>query len=124
MRGVPLTVIGDGAQTRCFTYVDDVIRATMAAAVREETIGRIINIGSDKEVSVRHLAELMIRLYGSPSSITFVSQESVYGHSYEDIPRRVPDLRLMREILQMVPQVSLEEGLRRTLDWFRKETAQ
>ncbi len=124
MRGVPLTVIGNGAQTRCFTYVDDVIRATMAAAVREETIGRIINIGSDKEVSVRQLAELMIRLSGSPSSITFVSQESVYGQSYEDIPRRVPDLRLMREILQMVPQVSLEEGLRRTLDWFRKETAQ
>lgn len=119
MRGAPLAVIGNGEQTRCFTYVDDAIRATLAAAVKEEALGRIINVGSDREVSIRDLAELMIRLSGSPSSITFVNQESVYGPSYEDIPRRVPDVRLMKEILQVVPQVSLEEGLRRTLEWFR-----
>jgi UDP-glucose 4-epimerase len=121
MRGVPLTVIGDGRQTRCFTYVEDAIRATLAAAIREEAVGRIINVGSDMEVSVRQLAELMIHLSGSPCSIKFVNQESVYGRSYEDIPRRVPDVKLMREILQVVPQVSLEEGLRRTFEWFRQQ---
>jgi UDP-glucose 4-epimerase len=121
MRGVPLTVIGNGEQTRCFTYVDDAIRATVAAAVKEEAVGRIINVGSDREVSVRELAELMIRLSGSRSSVAFVSQESVYGSSYEDIPRRIPDLGLMNSILQVVPQVSVEEGLRRTFEWFKAQ---
>lgn len=120
MRGAPLTVIGSGEQTRCFTYVDDAIRATLAAGVREQAIGRIINIGTDSEVTIRHLAELMIRLSDAPSSIKFVTQESVYGESYEDIPRRVPDVRLMDEILQVRPKISLEEGLRRTIEWFKK----
>ncbi|MBI4488756.1 MAG: NAD-dependent epimerase/dehydratase family protein [Deltaproteobacteria bacterium] len=121
MRGVPLTVIGDGRQTRCFTYVEDAIRATVAAGLREEAVGRIINVGTDREVSIRQLAELMIGLSGASTSIHFVTQQSVYGESYEDIPRRVPDLGLMREILQVVPQVPLEEGLRRTLEWFRQQ---
>lgn len=119
MRGAPLTVIGNGEQTRCFTYVDDAVRATVAAGVREEAIGRIINVGTDNEVTIRHLAELMIRLSNSPSSIKFVAQESVYGESYEDIPRRVPDVQRMRAILGVTSQVPLEEGLRRTIEWFR-----
>ncbi len=119
IRGAPVTVIGDGGQTRCFTYVEDAVRATVAAGLADEAVGRIINIGTDAEVSVRSLAELMIRLWGSRSPITFVPQESVYGHSYEDIPRRVPDLQLMKKILRVAPQVPLEEGLKRTIEWFR-----
>lgn len=121
LRGHPLTVIGDGAQTRCFTYVDDAIRATVTAGLKEEAVGNVINIGSAEEVSIRQLAETMIALSGSSSSVTFVPQESIYGDSYEDIPRRVPDTRRMREILGGVPQVSMEEGLRRTIDWFRAQ---
>ncbi|MEK6601625.1 MAG: NAD-dependent epimerase/dehydratase family protein [Candidatus Binatota bacterium] len=121
MRGAPLTIIGDGEQTRCFTYVDDAIRATVAAAQKEEAVGNIINIGSDEEVSIKRLAEMMISLYGSKSAMTFVSQESIYGASYEDIPRRVPDSRRMRKILGVMPRVSLEEGLRRTIEWFRAQ---
>lgn len=121
LRGHPLTVIGDGAQTRCFTYVDDAIRATVVAGLKEEAVGNVINIGSAEEVSIRQLAETMIALSGSSSSVTFVPQESIYGDSYEDIPRRVPDPRRMREILGVVPQVSMEEGLRRTIDWFRAQ---
>ncbi len=119
MRGVPVTVIGDGEQTRCFTYVEDAVRATVAAGVTDEAVGRIINVGSDEEISIRSLAELMIRLWGSRSSITFVPQESVYGHSYEDIPRRVPDLRVMKEILRVTPQIPLDKGLKRTIQWSR-----
>lgn len=121
-RGVPLTVIGDGEQTRCFTYVEDAVRATVAAGLVEEAAGRVINVGTDAEVSIRSLAELMIRLWGARCGITFVPQESVYGHSYEDIPRRVPDLRLMKAILGVTAEVPLEEGLRRTLDWFRGQS--
>ncbi|MBI2989147.1 MAG: NAD-dependent epimerase/dehydratase family protein [Deltaproteobacteria bacterium] len=123
-RGAPLTVIGNGEQTRCFTYVEDTVRATLASGATDEAVGRIINVGSDREVSIRSLAEMMIRLSGSRSTITFVPQESIYGESYEDIPRRVPDLRLMKRVLRVTPQVSLEEGLKRTLDWFRGQSVE
>ena len=119
LRGEPLTVIGNGEQTRCFTYVDDAVRAITAAGVVKDAVGEVINIGSEHEVSIRHLAELMIRLSDSPSEIKFVPQESIYGKSYEDIPRRLPVVLLMKEILRVIPQVSLEEGMRRTLEWFR-----
>ena len=119
LRGEPVTVVGDGKQTRCFTYVDDAIRATVSAGLKEEAVGEIINIGSDEEICIKDLAAVMVRLSGSRSSLTFVPQEAVYGKSYEDIRRRVPDIRRMREILDVSPQVKLEEGLRRTIDWFR-----
>jgi UDP-glucose 4-epimerase len=119
MRGLPLTVIGNGEQTRCFTYVEDAIRATVAAGLKEQAVGHIINVGSDEEVSIKRLAELMIDLCGISSSVAFTSQEAIYGNSYEDIPRRVPDISRMREILGVIPQVSLEEGMRRTVEWFR-----
>jgi len=119
MRGDPLTVIGNGEQTRCFTYVDDAIQATIAAGTSEGAVGKVFNIGSDREVSIKELAETMIRLTGSRSTVQLVSQESVYGPSYEDIPRRVPDVRRMNEILDVTAGVSLEDGLRKTLDWFR-----
>ena len=121
MRGTPLTVIGDGRQTRCFTYVEDAIRATVAAGLKEEAVGRIVNVGSDEEVSIKDLAAMMIRISGSRSSVTFVPQQSVYGDSYEDISRRVPDIQRMREILGVTPQVPLEEGLKRTIEWFRRQ---
>lgn len=121
LRGKPLTVIGDGRQTRAFTYVDDAVRATVEAGLRPEAVGQVINVGSDREVSIAQLAELMVRLSGSPSAIEYVPQESVYGRGYEDIPRRVPSTRRMREILGVTAEVSLEEGLRRTIEWFRQE---
>ncbi len=119
MRGAPVTVIGSGEQTRCFTYVDDAIRSTVAAGVTDEAVGRVINVGSNEEVTIRELAELMIRLSGSTSTLKFVTEKSVYGPSYEDIPRRVPDVRLMEELLHERAEISLKEGLRRTLDWYR-----
>ncbi|HEY2986192.1 MAG TPA: NAD-dependent epimerase/dehydratase family protein [Candidatus Binatia bacterium] len=121
MRGAPLTVIGDGQQTRCFTYVDDAIRATVAAGLESEAVGQIINVGSDEEVTINEVAEKMIRLSGLPSSVVLVPEAEVYGRGYEDIRRRVPDIRRMREILGVDPQVRLEEGLKRTIDWFSRE---
>jgi UDP-glucose 4-epimerase len=121
MRGAPLSVIGDGMQTRCFTYVDDAIRATVAAGLKKEAVGQIINIGSEEEVTINELAEKMIRLSGLPSSVTFVPEAEAYGASYEDIRRRVPDIQRMRFILGVSPTVRLEEGLQRTIDWFSRE---
>ena len=119
LRGEPVTVIGDGRQTRCFTYVEDAIRATVTAGIEPRAIGQIFNIGSDREISILELAETMIRAAGSSSPIIFVKQEAVYGDRYEDVPRRVPALLLMHEILGVRAETSLEEGLRRTIGWFR-----
>ena len=81
-----------------------------------------INIGVDFETSVLQFATLMLELYGpSKSKIKFVSQEEVYGNSYEDIPRRVPDNTKMRKLLGVEAKVSLREGTLLSMDWFRKE---
>lgn len=121
LRNEPLTVIGDGRQTRCFTYVDDAIRALIEAGNRPGTNGEIFNIGTAQETSILELAKLMIEISGSRSEIRFVSQEEVYGASYEDIARRVPDNTRMREVLGISHEVPLREGLARTIDWFRSQ---
>lgn len=121
--GKPITVVGDGAQTRCFTYIDDAVRATMEAGLNPAAEGLIFNIGTDVETTVMDLAEAMVRVSGSSSTIQCVPQEKIYGTSYEDISRRVPDVTRMKTILGVTPEVSLEEGLRRTIDWFREQDA-
>ena len=121
LRRAPLTIIGDGTQTRCFTYIDDAVRATIAAGVNKEAVGEVINIGSEEEVNIRDLAERMIRLSGQPSRIVFVPEAEAYGNGYEDIRRRVPVLRKMRDILGVTPRICLDEGLQKTIDWFFRE---
>jgi UDP-glucose 4-epimerase len=119
LRNEPLTIIGDGTQTRCFTYIDDAIRATIAAGVAPGTDGEVFNIGTAVETSIADLARLMIEIGGAKSTLKFVSQESVYGSSYEDIPRRVPDTTKTENVLGVLANTSLREGLARTIEWFR-----
>ncbi|MGO9061137.1 MAG: NAD-dependent epimerase/dehydratase family protein [Candidatus Binataceae bacterium] len=124
LRGADLTVVGDGKQTRSFTYVSDAIAATMQAGLKPDADGQAINIGSDVETSVVEFAQLMLELFGpTRSKIKFVKQEEIYGNSYEDIPRRVPDNTKMRTLLGCTPKVSLRDGLARTIQWFRSEHA-
>jgi len=123
LRNEPLTVIGDGRQTRCFTYVDDAIRATVQAGILPGTSGQVFNIGTAVETSILDLAKLMLEISGSKSEIRFVSKEEVYGTSYEDILRRVPDNTRMREVLGVSDEIPLREGLARTIDWFRAQPA-
>ncbi len=122
LRGVDLTVIGDGSQTRCFTYVTDAVEATMLAGLKSEADGHAINIGTDVETSVLEFARLMLELFGpSKSKIKFVKQEEIYGKSYEDIPRRVPDNTKMKTLLGVSPRVSLREGTALSMEWFRNQ---
>lgn len=123
LRGEDLTVIGDGKQTRAFTYVDDSVAALAAAGLQEKAVGGIFNIGNDKETTILELAEAMIRVYPQTGSkIKFVRQQEIYGESYEDIPRRYPDITRMRTILGVDPKTPLEEGLKKTIDWFQAES--
>jgi UDP-glucose 4-epimerase len=122
LRGEPVTIIGDGRQTRSFTYVEDAMRATLAGGLLPEAVGGIFNVGYEKETSILELAQTMIRLSHSSSSIRFVRQEEIYDRGYEDIPRRIPRIERMKAVLGVEPRIDLEEGLRRTISWFRKET--
>jgi UDP-glucose 4-epimerase len=118
-KGEPLQVHGDGTQTRCFTHIDDMVEATARAIERPEANGEIINIGSDHEVSINELAELMHRVSGveGEPEITYVPYES-FSRGYQDVLRRIPALDKQREILGFEPQISLEEGTRRLWAWY------
>jgi UDP-glucose 4-epimerase len=90
--------------------------------MKPEADGQAINIGIEVETSVLEFAKLMIDLYGpTKSKIKFVSQEEIYGNSYEDIPRRVPDTTKMKTLLGVTPKVSLRDGTARSMEWFRQE---
>ncbi|MBC7227679.1 MAG: GDP-mannose 4,6-dehydratase [Thermoflexales bacterium] len=119
LRGEPLTVYEDGRQTRCFTYVADTVRGTVLAGTVPEAVGEIFNIGSDREIAIADLARQILALTGSRSEIVLVPYAAAYGPDFEETRRRVPDVRRAREILSFEAAVPLEEGLRRTLEWFR-----
>jgi UDP-glucose 4-epimerase len=124
LRNEPLTIIGDGKQTRCFTYIDDAVRGTMAAGLKKEAIGGVFNIGDDRETTILELAETMLKIFGRDpkKNLKYVKQEQIYGSRYEDIPRRVPDVTRMRKILGVKVHTPLMKGLKATVDWFRKES--
>ncbi|HMK12819.1 MAG TPA: GDP-mannose 4,6-dehydratase, partial [Acidimicrobiales bacterium] len=118
LAGSPITLHGDGSQTRCFTYVADTVAGTLLAARATDDAPRIFNLGTERETSVRDLAELVVALTGSSSPIETVSYESEYGEHFEDAPRRRPDASRARTMLGWEPRVTLEEGLERTLSWW------
>lgn len=120
LRGEPLTVHGEGTQTRCFTFVSDTVNGTLLAARRPEALGGVFNIGSTEEVPIRALAERVRRILGSRSSIAFVPYESDYPKGFQDTPRRVPDTTRAREMLGFEATVPLERGLEVTLAWCRQ----
>jgi len=124
LSGEPLTVFDDGRQTRCFTYVDDTVHGTVLAATLSQAEGLAFNIGSNRETSILELAHLIISLTGSGSEIQHISYEDAYGPGFEETRRRVPDVRRAAEVLGFEAQVSLEKGLRRTIEWFRQQAAQ
>lgn len=123
MRGGPITLIGDGKQTRCFTYVDDAIDATHRAGLDPKAEGEAINIGTDTETTMLELAEVVKLASKRPIEITHVTYQSVYGKSYEDIPRRVPAVEKMAKILGVQAKTPLSAGIERTWRYFQEQQA-
>ena len=119
LRGEPLTVYDDGEQTRCFTYVADTVRGTILAATVKDASGQTFNIGSNRETTILELATLIQQLTSSASGIIHVPYETAYGPAFEETRRRVPDVSRAREVLGFEAQTTLDEGLRRTLEWFQ-----
>ena len=111
----PITIFGDGSQTRSFCYVTDQVEGLLKLAFLEEAKGEVVNIGSDKEMTILELAKLIKGLIKSKSEIVFDKLPK------DDPLRRKPDISKAKEILGWVPKVSLEEGLRRMIEWFEEK---
>ena len=115
----PLTVHGDGSQTRCFTYVDDTVEGTLRAALDLRGEGKIFNVGNDHETSIIDLATTIIAMTGSSSAVQHISYEQRFGKGFEDTKRRIPDVQRARTVLDFNAGISLQDGLQRTLAWWR-----
>ena len=92
LKNEPITIYGDGNQTRCFAHVSDVVDAVIAIAFAKNTIGKVINIGNDFEISINDLAKKIIGETGSRSELTYVPYAEAYGEGFEDMERRVPNI--------------------------------
>lgn len=121
LSGAPLLVHGDGRQSRCFTYVDDTVRGTVAAGFSDAATGLVVNLGTTRETTIVELATAIRDRLGSSSPVELVGYEAYYGPGFEDTRRRVPDISRAREVLGWEPQVTFEDGLDRTLDWWSRE---
>jgi UDP-glucose 4-epimerase len=114
-RHAPITVHGDGEQTRCFTYVGDVVKCLIALSQCRAAWGEVFNVGRDREIRIRALAELVHGLIGSRSEIVHVAYEDAYQRGYEDMRRRVPDVTKLRRFIGYTPDTCLEDALRRII---------
>jgi UDP-glucose 4-epimerase len=108
----PIEVYGDGGQTRCFCHVADVVSAIQELMSTPKAVGEVFNLGGHEEVSINDLAERVIRLSGSQSTIRHIPYEQAYGRAFDDLPRRVPDLSKIQALIGFRPKHDLDEIIR------------
>jgi UDP-glucose 4-epimerase len=111
LREEPITVYGDGTQSRCFGHVSDVVGALMALAEHEQSVGEVFNVGNDGEITIGELAQRIKRMTSSPSKIEFIPYEQAYEAGFEDMLRRVPDLTKLRSLISYEPQYDTDRIL-------------
>ena len=111
LRGKPITIFGDGGQSRCFCAVGDVVRAIAGLAEQPAAVGQVFNVGGDEEVTIRELAERIKAITDSPSEIVYVPYAEAYAAGFEDMRRRVPDTARINRLLGWRPEVTLDEIL-------------
>jgi len=121
LAGQPITVFGDGTQTRSFTYVGDVVRAVVALIDERRAVGQVFNIGNGFEITIGDLAERIRALAGSRSEIVKIPYDQAYEAGFEDMPRRVPDISKIKALVGYTPTVELDEILTRVIEHFRQQ---
>ncbi|MGQ0733252.1 MAG: GDP-mannose 4,6-dehydratase [Acidobacteriota bacterium] len=124
LAGEPITVFGDGTQSRSFTYVGDVVGALLKLMVEPRAIGEVFNIGNVEEVTIGGLAERIKLQAGSQSPIVTVPYDQAYEAGFEDMPRRVPDLTKIRALIGYEPRVGLDEIILRVIEDFRARASE
>jgi UDP-glucose 4-epimerase len=123
MAGQPITVHGDGTQSRSFTYVGDVVGALAALVQEPAAVGQVFNIGNPDEITIGDLAQKIRTMTGSSSPIVFVPYEQAYEAGFEDMPRRVPDISKIQSLIGFRPTVQLDDILSSVIEYFRTTTA-
>jgi UDP-glucose 4-epimerase len=121
LAGEPITVFGDGTQSRAFTHVSDVVDGLLKLVAEPRAIGQVINIGTTQEITIGALAERIRQLTGSCSVIKHVAYDDAYESGFEDMPRRVPDLGRITSLIGYKPQHSLDDILVQVIEYFRRK---
>ena len=119
LSGKPITVYGDGSQRRCFCYVLDLVNGLIDLMAHPKSVGEVFNIGSDQEISILELAQLVKDLTGSNSEIVFVAFDDAYDRNFEDMRRRVPDLTKIRRLIGFKLTKSITESVQSVIDYYR-----
>ncbi len=117
LAGRPITVYGNGKQTRCFGYVGDVVGALIKLMDHTDSVGQVYNIGSTEEISIVKLAEKVKELTHSDSEIVFVPYDEAYEEGFEDMPRRVPDTSKIKQLVGFQPKMQLDGILQSVIDY-------
>jgi len=120
LSGRPITVFGDGSQSRCFADVSDVVRALIGLATQQEAVGQVYNVGNSEEITILELASKVKAMTRSDSEVILVPYGQAYEEGFEDMQRRVPDLRKIGALLGYKPTVRLDEILRRVIEHFAR----
>jgi UDP-glucose 4-epimerase len=120
LAGQPITVFGDGTQSRSFTYVGDVVDALVALASEPRAIGEVFNIGNVGEISIRDLAHRVKTMTASNSPVHYIPYDQAYEEGFEDMPRRVPDISKLHALIGYAPKVDLEDIIGRVITHFRE----
>ena len=120
LAGEPITVYGDGKQTRCFGHVSDVVRALIALMQRPEAYGQVFNIGNNQEISILDLARQVREMTKSKSEIVMVPYDKAYEEGFEDMPRRVPDISKIKSFIGWQPAIGLPQILSDVVEFQRK----
>ena len=115
----PICIYGSGRQSRCFSYVGDIIRGARALMETPGTGGEVYNLGSDEEITIEGLADLIIEMTGSSSKKQIISYEQAYGRSFDDMMRRIPSIEKAKKAVDFEPRVSLYETLEQVIEYMR-----
>ncbi|MBU05690.1 MAG: GDP-mannose 4,6-dehydratase [Acidimicrobiales bacterium] len=116
LRNEPITIFGDGNQTRCFCHVGDVVVGLVALSEHPEAFGKVFNLGGGEEISIRELAEHVIRLTGSKSDLEFIPYDVAYEAGFEDMERRVPNTDRARHLVGFNPAAGIDDIIQSVID--------
>ena len=122
LKNEPITVYGDGQQSRCFTWVGDAVRAIIDLSLHPQAVGQVFNIGSEQEVTIMDLAKMVRDVARSSSEITLVPYDQAYEEGFEDMGRRVPDLSKIRNLIGYKPTVDLPNIVAQVVEYYRQQT--
>jgi len=121
LSGRPITAYGDGKQTRCFAYVEDVVGAIMKLVEHPDAVGEVFNVGSTEEISILKLAERVKKLAESDSEIVLVPYDEAYASGFEDMPRRIPDITKVQKLIGYKPTRDLDGILNEVIAYYSEE---